>query len=58
MTDQVIYLVSDGETEWEVSGEEWLRLGAEQGFTSFNGPEYSGRRLVASGRAGMRGDDA
>jgi hypothetical protein len=53
MASQVIYLVSDGETEWEVSGDEWLRTGAEQGFTSFSGPEYSGRRLAASGRAGI-----
>lgn len=53
MTAKVIYLVSDGETEWEVPEEEWLRTGAAQGFTSFSGPEYSGRRLVAIGRAGI-----
>lgn len=49
----VIYLMSDGETEWEVSEDEWLRTGAEQGFTAFSGPEYVGRRLVSSGRAGI-----
>jgi hypothetical protein len=43
----LIYLVNDGETEHVVTEDEWLRIGAEQGWTAFSGPEYSGRRLAA-----------
>lgn len=43
---RTVCLVSDGEHEWEVTPAEWFALGTEQGWTVFDGPEFSGRRIT------------